>query len=174
MTTREDVRRYGPATVTVREDFLDFEARKMKEAGGAGLQEKVRRLCLSLRVFEPNILFYHPFDSRKSTAGYPDCTIVLPSQGRLIYAELKTYTGRPTVAQGMWLDRLSCLTTSADLRRRIMGKYDACECYLWRPQHYLHDTIRLILRGNPEAATYPLGRWRPFQGVDGDPYSEVR
>ena len=156
--------------LTVREDFLDFEARKMKETGGSGLQEKVRRLCLSLRVFEPNILFYHPFDSRKSQAGFPDCTIVLPSQARLIYAELKNYTGRPSIAQGMWLDRLSCLTMSAGETKR----YSRVECYLWRPQHYLHDTIRLVLRGNPEAATYPLGRWLPYQGVEGDPYSEAR
>ena len=151
--------------MTTREDFLDFEARKMKEMGGAGLQEKVRRLCLSLRMYEPNILFYHPFDSRKSQAGLPDCTIVLPSQARLIYAELKNYTGRPTIAQGMWLDRLSALAKHGN---------DSVECYLWRPQHYLHDTIRLILMGNPEAATYPLGRWMPFQNVPGDPYSEVR
>ena len=156
-------------TIT-REEFLDSEARKMKETGGGGLQEKVRRLCLSLRVYEPNILFYHPFDSRKSAAGYPDCTIVLPSQARLIYAELKNYKGRPTAAQGMWLDRLSCLTVSVD----TMGNYDRVECYLWRPQHYLHDTIRLILRGNLEAATYPLGRWLPYQGVEGDPYCEAR
>ena len=155
---------------TTREEFIDSEDRKMKETGSGGLQEKVRRLCLSLRVHEPNILFYHPFDSRKSAAGYPDCTIVLPSQGRLIYAELKTFTGRPTVAQGMWLDRLSCLTVSDDAERIC----HRVECYLWRPQHYLHDVIRLVLRGNPEAATYPLGRWLPYQGVPSDPYCEAR
>jgi hypothetical protein len=165
--------------MTVHEEFLDFEARKMGERGPSGLQEMVRRQVLGLRtVIDTNILFYHPFDSRKSQAGYPDCTIVIPNQGRLIYAELKTYQARPTVAQAEWLDRLSCLHAKHASRTEnvVVDAIECyrCECYLWRPQHYYHDVIRLVLMGNPEAATYPTGRWMPFGGVPGDPYSEPK
>lgn len=159
-----------------REEFRDFESRNMKERGKAGLQDRVRRLCLEHRKIDPLTLFYHTFDSRKSAAGYPDCSIVLPTQGRLIYAELKTYAARPTVAQRQWLDRLSCLMASVVLSEDQTGVYrfPLVECYLWRPQHFFHDVIRLVLLGNPEATTYPLGQWVPYEGVPGDPYSEPK
>jgi len=60
---------------------------------------------------------FHPFDSRRSTPGWPDIVLVRPPS--VIFAELKTATGRLTPAQRTWLDAL-----------------DGCpgvEAYLWRP-----------------------------------------
>lgn len=62
-------------------------------------------------------LCYHTFNSRRSTPGYPDLTLVSPS-GRVVWAELKTENGKPSGAQLMWLDRL---------------RKGGAEAYLWRP-----------------------------------------
>jgi hypothetical protein len=48
---------------------------------------------------------YHPFDSRRSTAGFPDLTLVRPP--RLVFVELKVGTYQPTDAQLAWLDLLA-------------------------------------------------------------------
>jgi hypothetical protein len=60
-------------------------------------------------------LCYHPRDSRKSEAGYPDLTLV---RDRLLMAELKTDTGRLTAPQRTWVEAL-----------RGAG----VECHIWRP-----------------------------------------
>lgn len=60
---------------------------------------------------------YHTWKSIHSPAGYPDLCMVKP--GRLLYAELKTETGKITQAQQKWIDLLSA-----------SGK---CEVYVWRP-----------------------------------------
>ena len=39
-------------------------------------------------------LVYHTFDSRRSAAGFPD--LVMVRNGRLIFAELKSATGKAT------------------------------------------------------------------------------
>jgi len=64
-----------------------------------------------------NWLHYHIYNPRNSPAGWPDLTLVRPPS--VIFAELKTDTGRVTPAQRTWLEAL-----------------DACpgvECHLWRP-----------------------------------------
>ena len=50
-------------------------------------------------------LVYHTRDSRGSQPGYPDLTLV--RGGRLIFAELKTDTGRVRVEQQAWLAALA-------------------------------------------------------------------
>jgi hypothetical protein len=62
-------------------------------------------------------LVYHPFDSRRSQVGFPDLTLV--RDGRLVFAELKTATGRVSAAQHEWLGAL----------RAVAG----CETHVWRP-----------------------------------------
>lgn len=47
---------------------------------------------------------YHPFDSRRSTAGYPDLTLVKPP--RLIFVELKVGKYQITDQQREWLEML--------------------------------------------------------------------
>ena len=61
---------------------------------------------------------FHTHDSRRSEPGFPD--LVLVKSGRpVIYAELKTDTGKPTPAQRDWLDALN--------------KAEGTRAFLWRP-----------------------------------------
>lgn len=61
-------------------------------------------------------MVFHPFDSRRSTAGFPDLTLVRGP--RLIFAELKTQKGRVSVEQQKWLDAL---------------REASAEVFVWRP-----------------------------------------
>jgi len=60
---------------------------------------------------------YHTHDSRRSEAGFPD--LVLARSGRIIFAELKTESGRVNQAQREWLGALSACP--------------GVEVHLWRP-----------------------------------------
>lgn len=73
-------------------------------------------------------LVFHPFDARRSTAGYPDLTLVRPPS--LVFAELKTAKGRLAPAQIEWLGNL-----------RAAGQ----EAYVWRPDDFdaVHARLRL-------------------------------
>jgi len=147
--------------VTVDEYRLE-QAAAMKEAGKGGLQEHVRRLVSGYRSLEaPDTLFYHAWDSRNSTRGWPDCTIVLPSQGRVIFSELKGPKGRPTWDQVEFLDAFALL---------------GFEVYLWRPIHLVDGTIERVLRGGPLPVTqrHLHGGWLEDIGVPGDKYSWPR
>lgn len=70
---------------------------------------------------------WHDNDSRRNKAGWPDLVLIRP--GRLIFAELKTETGRLTIEQ-----------------RRILSMLYAAkqEVYIWRPNDM--ETIREILK----------------------------
>lgn len=59
---------------------------------------------------------YFTWDSRRSPEGFPDLVLCQPP--RLVYAELKTATGKVSAAQERWLARLR------DCQQ---------EAYLWRP-----------------------------------------
>ena len=72
-------------------------------------------------------LYYHPYDSRRSTPGFPDCTFV--REGRLIFAELKLDVKTVTENQHEWLSELG---------------NTAAEVYLWTPDDL--DNIEEILR----------------------------
>ena len=71
-------------------------------------------------------LCFHPYDSRKSCAGFPDLTLVRES---LIFAELKSDTGKVTAEQQHWLDRL---------------KAAGAEAHLWRPRDWEEIQARLL------------------------------
>lgn len=73
-------------------------------------------------------LRYHTFDSRRSTAGFPD--LVLVRVPEILYVELKTDKGRLTKEQRAWLDALG-----------------ACgqECYVWRPRD-LEEVVERLKR----------------------------
>lgn len=73
-------------------------------------------------------LAFHPYDSRRSEAGFPDTTLVRGE--RLIFAELKAMKGRVTAAQQSWLDAL----------KGVPG----IEVHLWRVDQL--DEILEILR----------------------------
>ena len=52
-------------------------------------------------------LVFHPFDSRRSRAGYPDLTMVKGE--RLVYAELKVKMNKTSAEQETWLDALAAV-----------------------------------------------------------------
>lgn len=73
----------------------------------------------------------HIHDSRRGLgAGYPDLTLLHRRTGRLLFAELKTATGRVSPEQQGWIN---------DLRR---GGH---EVHVWRPAD-LADVIPRVLR----------------------------
>tara|TARA_R110002020_G_scaffold46470_1_gene132175 strand:- start:219 stop:536 length:318 start_codon:yes stop_codon:yes gene_type:complete len=49
-------------------------------------------------------MVYHTYDSRRSTAGFPD--LVMTKHKRLVIAEIKTEKGKTTPAQDKWLETL--------------------------------------------------------------------
>lgn len=53
----------------------------------AELEAEVRRLLADRRLYG-----YHPYDSRRDTAGWPDWVIL--GRGRILYRELKTDFGQ--------------------------------------------------------------------------------
>lgn len=64
--------------------------------------------------------YYHTYDSRRSAPGFPD--VVLVRDHRLIFAELKTDTGRITPAQLAWLASLERVTE--------------VQAHVWRPRDW--------------------------------------
>jgi hypothetical protein len=84
--------------------------------------------------------YYHTFDSRRSTAGFPDLILVRPPV--LIAAELKTARGRVTPAQQAWLDDIAQCT---DIRTRLWRPDDRDQVLdQLRPQ-----TIHIRLNADP-------------------------
>lgn len=67
-------------------------------------------------------LVYHPLISRGSAPGWPDLTMV--RDGKIIFAELKTDTGRLSRDQTIWLDKLA--------------KVPTIEVHVWRPADWPH------------------------------------
>lgn len=74
---------------------------------------------------------YHTHDSRRSEPGFPDLAMVHPGQKRIVFAELKTATGRTTAEQDAWLVDLDAA---------------GAEAYLWRPAD-LQTFIPAVLSG---------------------------
>jgi len=64
-------------------------------------QEQVRKAALL-----NGYLYYHTFNAYRSPEGFPDCVMVNPKKGRLIFAELKSETGKVSEKQKEWLDAL--------------------------------------------------------------------
>lgn len=64
---------------------------------------------------------YHTHDSRRSQKGFPDLVLIRPPE--LIFAELKTDSGRVRPEQQQWLDEL----------REVAARGSYVEVYLWRP-----------------------------------------
>ena len=78
---------------------------------------------------------YHQPDSRQMMGdpGFPDlCLMRAGNPPRLVFAELKTMTGRLSAGQVKWLGTLSDLQES--------------ETYIWRPTDWFDGTIEEVLR----------------------------
>lgn len=81
-------------------------------------------------------LVYHTFDSRRSTAGFPDLVLVHPRRGRVIFAELKTDKGTLSAPQIEWNAALQ--QVAATLRAPEFA------VYVWRPKDFedMHAALR--------------------------------
>lgn len=89
------------------------------------LQEAVRAMCAGPGL--AGVLFhYHPHDSRRSAAGWPDSVILNWHTGRLMFRELKTRAGVLSAAQ----KRVGYALTA--------GGHD---WQVWRPADLLDGTI---------------------------------
>lgn len=77
-------------------------------------------------------LHYHPFDSRRSVAGFPDLVLVHPRRKIIQYYEVKTDTGKVSEAQRAWIAALNlagaqaCVVRPAEwdawLEKWLIGK----------------------------------------------------
>lgn len=76
-------------------------------------------------------LCYHTYDSRRSTAGYPDLHLVHPRAGRHMIRELKTEKGRLSPAQRTWIEAL---------------ERAAVDVAVWRPRDVVDRTVERQLR----------------------------
>lgn len=90
-------------------------------------------------------LYYHTFDSRRSTPGFPDCVFV--KGGIIIFAELKDAKGKVSTEQRAWLDAFDLV--SSDGQHRALGGYPGVEVYVWRPADF-EAIARRLLRGVPD------------------------
>ena len=77
-------------------------------------------------------LIYHTHDSRRSPAGFPDLVLARPH--RLIFAEVKTETGRVTQAQLAWI---------ANLKTIELDTGGIVEAHIWRPRDFDQITATL-------------------------------
>lgn len=120
------------------QDALNAAAKDGRVAVGPAAKLPGDAAAMSEKEFQQKVLLlarahgyrcYHTFDSRRSAAGYPDLTLVRARDGRLIFAELKTETGKLTPEQEDWL---------ADLRA---ADVQAC---VWRPSQL--PSIENLLR----------------------------
>ena len=74
---------------------------------------------------------YHTFDSRRSTAGFPDLILCKPPNP-VLCVELKTEKGSVTIDQQRWL---SALSECIDIQSRV-----------WRPSD-LPEIVRVLSDG---------------------------
>ncbi len=78
-------------------------------------------------------LAYHTHDSRKSAKGFPDLVLV---RERLLFAELKTSTGKTTPEQDKWIEAI-----------RLSG----AAAHVWKPENW--PEIVEILSNSESAQT---------------------
>lgn len=77
-------------------------------------------------------LTFHVHDSRRGLgAGFPDLVLLHQATGELMFVELKTSSGRVSMAQQTWLDALQ------------RGGHAA---RVWRPAHFTTGQIQSALR----------------------------
>lgn len=102
---------------------------------GVKITEKVfqTRVLDLARLYR--LAVYHTYDSRRSNPGFPDLVVV--GHHQVLYAELKTETGRMSPHQILWQRRLQAA---------------GCEYHLWRPSDYdtIHDRFKAMAHPHRE------------------------
>lgn len=90
-----------------------------------GKMKKVLDFLLARRR-QDFLLVYHTHDSRLSAPGFPDLVLVHPTNGRLLFCELKQEGKYPTTEQRLWLSALS----------RVAEENPLVEVHLWKPSSW--------------------------------------
>jgi hypothetical protein len=92
--------------------------RSVRHPGGTERHflDRLRRL-----VQQHGFLCYHTYDSRRSEEGFPDLLLAKPGWP-LVAAELKTNTGKLTLAQQQWL--------------AVLARTEKPQAYVWRPRDW--------------------------------------
>lgn len=83
-------------------------------------------------------MVYFTYDSRRSPPGFPD--LILVRDGEIVFAELKTESGRVRPDQKVWIAALSV----------VAGACASVDVYLWRPSDFDRINNRLA-RGRVKA-----------------------
>jgi len=135
MTWEERLRQAGYVITGATASRMPQEARSPQAAPQTGgMTEDTLLAHVRALAKQCGYLCYHTYSSKRSEPGYPDLCLARPasatSPGRLLFAELKTQTGKVTQEQAIWLDIL---------RHTIPG----LEAYTWRPADL--PTIAAIL-----------------------------
>jgi hypothetical protein len=107
--------------------LLEHDRTLVTESEWSGVVADVARLA----GFE---LRYHTFRSKRSAHGFPDWVLVSTRQQRVVFAELKSETGRVSHEQERWITAL---------------KLCGVEAYVWRPGDF--DQVAEILTGRKAA-----------------------
>lgn len=97
---------------------------------------------------------YHTFDSRRSTAGFPDLVLVRPPE--MLLVELKRDNGRLSVPQQDWLRDLQLVAAAFAARgpaglpgSAVAAIAPALEVFVWRPADFDEINERLRPRTPP-------------------------
>ena len=99
----------------------------------AQLQDAIRDLAM-IRGW----LFFHPYDSRRSTPGWPDVFLLHPRTGEIVVAELKSATGKLSPSQREWIDAFATAGITV---------------HVWRPEHLTGGQIARALTPTAQART---------------------
>lgn len=97
------------------------------------LQEAIIQLA-RLRGF----MVFHPYDSRRSTPGWPDVFLLHPRTGDVVVAELKSAVGKLTPAQWEWIAAFATAGITV---------------HVWRPEHLTGGQIARALTPSDVART---------------------
>jgi hypothetical protein len=118
-------------------EYNDYVAKAMSEDT---LQKRVEEL-LRLHRWE----FFHDQDSRRNRAGLPDTIAV--RRGRLLFAELKSQTGRTRSAQKVWAHELELVVQAVGLHNTHLSAWPCpVQYHLWRPADLLAGRIAEVLK----------------------------
>lgn len=101
-----------------------------------------------VRVQRPNGSIYHETPAAADGVGFPDLVLVRPP--RLVFAELKTDTGRLRPEQETWLDLLRGVADSVERNTGLAEDYGAglrpaVEVHVWRPRD-ADEVARVLVR----------------------------
>lgn len=110
------------AAQLIRED----DERKLSVPPPLDCEEKVFQAAVVALAKHRGWLVFHPYDMRRSEAGWPDLALVKPPSC-LILAELKTEKGRVRPEQTQWLEALGMLQAPSNYVVRVR---------LWRPRDW--------------------------------------